>query len=260
MKSNASEQLREALRRFMELADLTVAGWARRAGLSEGTLRNFLAGTSDTLTHASLAALASAVHQPVSALLGEMPLIGRYAESVPILYEVDVAKLTNNPLMAALDQFDIYLPSDLRFPGANRFGAIVRDDSACRIYPKGSIAICVDFADINRDPMTGDHVLVAEYEPVTVHDVKPRLDLGCRVTVRGVSINENSGITWLSLEGDVRNLSADVGRLVALSGVLKKPEGLPGYHHFAEDIHTVIEGLVVASYSLTPISHLNTKS
>jgi hypothetical protein len=52
-----SDQLRAALRRFMKFKDFSVAERARQAGIPEGTLRNFLAGTSETLTHATLAAL-----------------------------------------------------------------------------------------------------------------------------------------------------------------------------------------------------------
>lgn len=63
--------LREALQDFMRKRDLTVNGWCAAAGLSEGTLRNFLAGASATMTYQSLVALARAENVSLFDMLGE---------------------------------------------------------------------------------------------------------------------------------------------------------------------------------------------
>lgn len=70
VKDEAAESLRSALRSFMERRGLKAATWCKSAGIPEGTLRNFLTGRSNTLTHATLFALAMAQAVTVSELLG----------------------------------------------------------------------------------------------------------------------------------------------------------------------------------------------
>ncbi len=67
----SSERLRASLDAILEARGLSASGWCIMAGLPESTLRNFLQKRSGTLTHATLASLADAIHEPVSALLGE---------------------------------------------------------------------------------------------------------------------------------------------------------------------------------------------
>ncbi len=69
-RHDKSEEIRASIRRFMEVRRLQVAPWARRAKLSEGTLRNFLAGTSHTITAESLTKLADAEGVSVQELIG----------------------------------------------------------------------------------------------------------------------------------------------------------------------------------------------
>ena len=268
MRDDSVDQLRRSLRRFMELANLTVAGWTREAGLSEGTLRNFLAGKSATLTHASLAALARASRQPVSALIGEAPLVGLFVEPIAVVHEVDVSPGTNTLLMKMANSIDaylplnIYLPPDLRFPGAERFGAVIRDDSASHLYSRGSIVICVDFVDVDVDrrPATGDHVLVTErFRPTHEVELEAGLDEKCLVTIREVDVNKETGETWLTLPASYENLPRGVHPMVSLTGEIMRFEGERGFHHLTAGVDTTIEGLIVASYSLkATISHNNT--
>lgn len=51
---------REELQRFIDARGLKVRPWAERAGLSHGTVRNFLTGRSQTMTQATIEALAVA--------------------------------------------------------------------------------------------------------------------------------------------------------------------------------------------------------
>src|SRR5690242_19212976 len=64
-----AEQHRKTLSKLMEQKRLTVSGWAKKAGLTEGTLRSFLAGRTQTLTHATMVALANGAQEPIVALL-----------------------------------------------------------------------------------------------------------------------------------------------------------------------------------------------
>lgn len=60
MPNWSGDATRDALRRFMRARDLKVLPWATRAGIRESTLRNFLAGRTDSLTQRTLAKLAAA--------------------------------------------------------------------------------------------------------------------------------------------------------------------------------------------------------
>lgn len=57
------------------------------------------------------------------------------------------------------DWYSVTAPSDDRYPGIERFGLLVRGNSMDRIYPEGTILVCVRFADIARSPEPGDRVI-----------------------------------------------------------------------------------------------------
>lgn len=56
------EKNRAAIRNFMAKEGLKVTSWCKSAGIAEATLRNFLKGSSRTLTVEKLSALADAVN------------------------------------------------------------------------------------------------------------------------------------------------------------------------------------------------------
>lgn len=72
-KAFAPEQRRRALRAFMESREppLKTFPWCVAAGISEGTLRNFLAGESESLSDRSYELLARAADVTVGELRGE---------------------------------------------------------------------------------------------------------------------------------------------------------------------------------------------
>jgi Cro/C1-type helix-turn-helix DNA-binding protein len=258
-KKEQSDRLRAALRRFMEFKDYSVAEWARNAGIAEGTLRNFLAGTSETLTHATLAALARAASQPIAAIIGEAPLEG-YSDPIPVRYEVNATTISTDSWMPAEKRFDIYLPTDLRYPNARRFGAVVRDDSAHEFYRAGSIVICINYVDIDRIPTDGDRVLLIEHQYVRNtksligDDGKFGVDDTVnhyRVTIREFSIN-NAGEKWFSFPASYRTFKSTTLPMLTIIGDFNKDEG--GYCFYESDetttFVTTIQGLIIASYSL----------
>jgi hypothetical protein len=265
MKSEADDTLRNALRRFMEMKTLTVAGWAREAGLSEGTLRNFLAGKSDTLTHASLAALASAAKQPIWALLGEGPLANMPGNFIDIEFEVSAS-----PKKGPMEKSTIYLPPDLRFPNVTRFGAIIRDRSAEQLYLPGSIVICVNCVEAGRELRTGDHVLMTEDHAFIDRDSRRALEFGPGgllnvtfdlenrfATIRTVSISVATGKVWFTVPTGFDWLPEHITPCFSIESM----DGLPNQTFSAGGllVETRIRGLIVASYSLEPLApHDNT--
>jgi SOS-response transcriptional repressor LexA len=59
------------------------------------------------------------------------------------------------------DWWTIEAPTSPRFPGAPRFGLLVKGRSMDRIYPDGTIVIVVRFLDIATAPEPGQRVVVA---------------------------------------------------------------------------------------------------
>ncbi len=52
---------RENLRKFMKLNNLNANSWTKKAGISEGTIRNYLSGRSASISTLSLELLAQAI-------------------------------------------------------------------------------------------------------------------------------------------------------------------------------------------------------
>lgn len=71
-----AERRRAALRRFMQRRQLKNKPWADAAGVSEGAIRNFLNGLSDSLSTRVLERLARQQGVSVAALLGEESAFG----------------------------------------------------------------------------------------------------------------------------------------------------------------------------------------
>lgn len=82
-KAFSPEQRRRALREFMQANSLKAYPWAKAAGVSEASIRNFLAGDSDSLSERTYSLLAKAAQSSVAALRGE--------EMVPATIELPVS-------------------------------------------------------------------------------------------------------------------------------------------------------------------------
>src|SRR3954454_14636742 len=112
------EALRAGLARFIKSRGLTVSGWCKRAGITEGTLRSFLAGRSQTLTHATLAALAYAVQEPITALLSGRSVWGN-TEVIDVTVEVCGSERSGDRIFLEDDRkYQIRVP--IVFPGVTK--------------------------------------------------------------------------------------------------------------------------------------------
>jgi transcriptional regulator with XRE-family HTH domain len=72
-KAALAERHRKALRFWQAELCLKTASWCKRAGISEGTLRNFLSGVSATIEIDTLEALAEAIGKSIGELLDMKP-------------------------------------------------------------------------------------------------------------------------------------------------------------------------------------------
>lgn len=83
MPKSDADRRRAALRRFMDVKGLKMSPWATAAKISEGAIRNFLAGGSDSMSIRVYEALARAAGARVADLTGENSL-DRHIESADI--------------------------------------------------------------------------------------------------------------------------------------------------------------------------------
>jgi transcriptional regulator with XRE-family HTH domain len=61
----------------------------------------------------------------------------------------------------------VTVPSDLRYPGIDRFGLLVCGNSMDRLYPAGTVVIGVRFSDLAREPKPGERVVVMRRSRLT---------------------------------------------------------------------------------------------
>jgi hypothetical protein len=155
-RAHNPEQRRRALRAVMKEHNLTTNGWAVAAGVSEGTIRNFLNGGehgSDSLSDRTYTLLASAIGVTVAELQGERPptprLRGRPSEEpeTPIQHYVGAGDEVH--LIDGDDAID-YTPSPPGFERDHGAAVIVRGESMRPVYDPGDML----FFRQRRDPPT----------------------------------------------------------------------------------------------------------
>lgn len=134
-------------------------------GLNENAVRDIVVGKSKNPGVFTLSKIAAGLGCSVIDLLGgeasaTPPPPGAISlEPVMVLAAVQAGLWRDAVEWPVEDQFAISVPVDERYPGARRFGLEVRGASMDRLYPVGTILICVPFIDIGTVPDTGDHVV-----------------------------------------------------------------------------------------------------
>ena len=243
MADHDSNHLRRILTEFVSRKDLTINGWAKLAGIPESTIRNFLARRSSTLTHATLVALARAAGTTIVDLLGTRTIP---AEEVRVLYEIKADYWVKHYFADHEARFWIQLPEDPRYPGLERIGALVSDDSCDLLFQSGTILICARYADLKETPQSGDKVLCVETkrDPNDDPDDPPSFE---RTTLREYVLDETD-VPWLTLRSRSPRWQ---GSLLA-DDFLFPPIGERHIASHAAIPHswTEVEGKVIASYRL----------
>jgi phage repressor protein C with HTH and peptisase S24 domain len=85
-----TEARREALRRFMRDRGLKAKPWAKDAGVSDGVIRNFLNGLSDSIATPTLEKLAIASDATVAEIIGEKMPVPRVGKDVVAIKSLQV--------------------------------------------------------------------------------------------------------------------------------------------------------------------------
>jgi transcriptional regulator with XRE-family HTH domain len=246
MSGSDADELREALREHLEMRGWSVNAWAQKAGIREGTLRNFLAGRSETVTYDTLVALARASGIKVSNFLRGRS-VG--SASVPVLYETSMTEWRSlTPSNFNNDEID--LPIDRRYPQADRFGVIVGDNSFDLTYKKGSILVCAKYTTLKRSPAAGDRVFCEERKTSNTSNIEQKINKPntnsfdqARYSIR--QIVEDEGSWWLTL----RSFSPRWQDSIELPRILKsKPNNCEDFFDVNQRSF-MLRGVVISSFN-----------
>jgi repressor LexA len=155
-----AEVRRRHLRAFMDESGLEVAAWARHAKVSSSSLYNFLNGRSDSLSQRILEKLAKSKNVTVSRLIGEraeqselrLPLI-------KIIGEVEAGAWRTVEALYYEDQEVLAIPVQKQY-ASRAFGLRVRGPSMNKVYPEGTVLVCVRLPEFDEAVLPGDRVVV----------------------------------------------------------------------------------------------------
>jgi hypothetical protein len=174
------------LKALMKRAGITFRGLARRAGYAgASSIQTHLAGSRDYLTADVAIRLGRALDG-----LGTPPL--RYADVVRQLAGIEVADRGKSasldrsvapavpsrplPVVAAVQagawqvaetwgeqQYTVTVPVPPQWAAYDLVGIEVRGPSMDRLYPPGTVLICVSYLDLGREPRHGERVIVQRF-------------------------------------------------------------------------------------------------
>lgn len=154
MSTSDADNLRQALQKHMAVRNVTVNFWSKQAGLTEGTLRNFLAGRSESLTTNTLGLLAKAAGLRIADFFPDQKI-----------HDSQLNSLRSGSTELKKTDFETKFLEDPRYPGANRFGVMSKTYSysaECKVN-KTQISVLHQYGEINRQPNIGDRVLCCEH-------------------------------------------------------------------------------------------------
>lgn len=159
------EKNRQTLRDFMKANDLKMAPWARAAGVSEGALRNFLAGRSNSLNGETLTKLANAANAVISLQGAVLKILAKEENLQPSgLIPAKVIGYVQagnwGEAHEFLEEDQELFTVDAEFKDENIYGLKVVGKSMDKEYKEGCILHCVDFDPYNDTLKHGDHVIV----------------------------------------------------------------------------------------------------
>jgi repressor LexA len=179
--SHQTAELRRArLLAVMRERGMSAAEWTRAAGVSSGTLYNFLNGRSASLSVAVIEKLAKAAAlTPASLLLIEDSQIISEIQTTKVIGQVQGGAWSESLEWSAEEYFEILVPIPAPYK-AVAFGLKVVGPSMNLLYPDGTFLVCVNVNEFHRPPRSGDRVIArrqrADLYETTVKEVARRGD------------------------------------------------------------------------------------
>lgn len=150
------KQLRRRLRQ-------TQAQLADRLGVTQATVSRWENGAGADFEH--MQALADLAGESVEDFAGHSrPAIVKVS-GTQVIGAVEAGVWRPAAEWPEDDFYEVYWVPRPEFVGIPTFGLEVHGPSMDRIYPEGSIVVCVKVADINREPRSGERVVVYTRRP-----------------------------------------------------------------------------------------------
>lgn len=225
-----SVALRRALRGFMDAQGLNPNAWAAKAKLRESTIRNFLNGTSESMTIVSYGKLARAAGVSISDLVGESRKAPRGADTVQMLSLEPGIRQIGNVEYAAIGRFDAALsagPGSLNHEHPEPLGyqLIERQwlQGVTRAAPDHLSVVRVANDSMERTLFDGDWVLVDHTQTRFEHEGIYALQVGMGTWVKRLTLNLREQLIRVISDNDkypMQELPEDdirlIGRVVSL--------------------------------------------
>lgn len=232
--------------KMCEGLDVTPSALAKKAGVAASTLTRFLSGNSintnistSSIAKISFAALAifeekfqagtlPPIPEPDYSDVEPGPEFQRLRVStLPVLGAVEAGVYRDAVEWPEEDRYLIQAPVAGAYGLGNAYALEVRGESMNKLYPNGSIVICVSFYSLDRFPISGERVVA----------YRKKDTLGVEATVKEFRIDPQ-GDAWLLPLSD----HPDHQRAIYLGKIGSERED--------EEVH--IEALVVGSYRREP--------
>jgi transcriptional regulator with XRE-family HTH domain len=162
--------LKKRIEERLDALGLSARKASMRAGLHPDAIRNITRGKSNNPLTGTLTALARVLDVPLEFLTeaadkdggieAQRPPRGAVQLSaIPVRGFVQAGNWREAIEWDASSWYSLTVPADERYPGVDRFGLEVRGTSMDRLYPEGTILVCVRFMDLVRMPKPGERVI-----------------------------------------------------------------------------------------------------
>jgi phage repressor protein C with HTH and peptisase S24 domain len=195
MKGDIPKSLRRALRAFMDDRGLNQTAWAKKAGLSESTVRNFLNGDSDSMTIVNYAKLAAAAESSVAELVGEKPAARGIDRQELIALSPGVRQIGNIEY-ASIGRFDAALsagPGSLNEDHPEPLGYQLIEQQwlrgITRAAPEHLSVVRIANDSMERTLFDGDWVIVDHTQTRFDHEGIYALQVGMAAWVKRLTLN-----------------------------------------------------------------------
>jgi hypothetical protein len=190
-KQRRAAERRRALQDTLAAAHMTPSEAARAAGLpTPNSIFNFLKGRSFTLSQLTLEKLAEAIPGASLASLSGLEPIDTVPP--PSARPVQVRSAAAAGLMQASfdlplsQQKQVFMPVDNEMQTAGVFGVVVREPGAEKLFPAGSILVCVPIHSYEAQLQNGNKVILQRIVGTRVE-----------VTVCELELQANEAWLWL---------------------------------------------------------------
>lgn len=149
-------------RRVKELRNslkLTQAAFGRRVGADQSTVSKWESG-QQIPEGRNLFELAKLANMTAEDFLGQSEIKPANVVNVSVIGSVQAGQWVEALAWPHEDQYELAVTQSKKYPNFKRFGLEVAGASMDRLYPEGTILLCIPFNDLGRDPRAGERVIV----------------------------------------------------------------------------------------------------